>query len=102
VAETVEEVVRIDGLDNIEIPDSITMTPSVEHHYADATLREKVSSYLTGLGFNEIMTNSITNEAYFDEVELTGAVKMLNSLSAQLNIMRPSMLETGVESIAHN
>jgi phenylalanyl-tRNA synthetase beta chain len=35
-------------------------------------------------------------------MELTGSVKMLNSLSAELNIMRPSMLETGMESIAHN
>jgi phenylalanyl-tRNA synthetase beta chain len=101
-ADVVEEIVRIDGLDNIEIPTSITMTPSVEEDYAGGIFREKVSSYLTGLGFNEIMTNSITNEAYFDETELTGSVKMLNSLSAELNIMRPSMLETGLESIAHN
>src|SRR5678809_282236 len=101
-ADVVEEIVRIDGLDNIEIPSSITMTPSVEEDYAGGIFREKVSSYLAGLGFNEIMTNSITNEAYFDEVELTGSVKMLNSLSADLNIMRPSMLETGLESIAHN
>lgn len=101
-ADVVEEIIRIDGLDNIEIPSSITMTPSVEENYAAEILREKVSGYLTGLGFNEIMTNSITNEAYFDEIELAGAVKMLNSLSAELNIMRPSMLETGLESIAHN
>ena len=101
-ADVVEEIVRIDGLDNIDIPSSITMTPSVEENYAAAILREKVSGYLAGLGFNEIMTNSITNEAYFDEMELTGSVKMLNSLSAELNIMRPSMLETGMESIAHN
>ena len=101
-ADVVEEVVRIDGLDNIEIPSAITMTPSVEANYAEGIFREKISAYLTGLGFSEIMTNSITNEAYFDEVELTGSVKMLNSLSAELNIMRPSMLETGLESIAHN
>ena len=101
-ADVVEEIIRIDGLDNIEIPSSITMTPSVEENYAAGIFGEKVSAYLTGLGFNEIMTNSITNEAYFDETELTGSVKMLNSLSAELNIMRPSMLETGLESIAHN
>jgi len=101
-ADVVEEIIRIDGLDNIEIPSSVTMTPSVEENYAAGILREKVSGYLTGLGFNEIMTNSITNEAYFDETELTGSVKMLNSLSAELNIMRPSMLETGLQSIAHN
>ena len=101
-ADVVEEIIRIDGLDNIEIPASITMTPSVEEHYSAEMFREKCSNYLVGLGFNEIMTNSITNEAYFDEVELQEAVKMLNSLSADLNIMRPSMLETGLESIAYN
>jgi len=101
-ADVVEEIIRIDGLDNIEIPSSITMTPSVDENYAAGIFREKVSGYLTGLGFNEIMTNSITNETYFDETELTGSVKMLNSLSAELNIMRPSMLETGLESMAHN
>jgi phenylalanyl-tRNA synthetase beta chain len=101
-ADVVEEIIRIDGLDNIEIPSSITTTPSVEENYATETIREKVSNYLVGLGFNEIMTNSITNEVYFDETELIGSVKMLNSLSADLNIMRPSMLETGLESISYN
>jgi phenylalanyl-tRNA synthetase beta chain len=101
-ADVVEEIVRIDGLDSIEIPASITMTPSVEENYTAEALREKAANYLVGLGFSEIMTNSITNEVYFDEVELAGSVKMLNSLSADLNIMRPSMLETGLESIAYN
>jgi phenylalanyl-tRNA synthetase beta chain len=89
-------------LDNIEIPSSITMTSSVEENYAAEALREKLANYLTGLGFNEIMTNSITNEVYFDEIELQESVKMLNNLSAELNIMRPSMLETGLEAIAYN
>jgi len=101
-ADVVEEIIRIDGLDNIEIPSAITMTPSVEENYANETFRERAANYLVGLGFHEIVTNSITNEAFFDEQELAEAVKMLNSLSAELNIMRPSMLETGLESIAYN
>ncbi len=101
-ADLVEEVLRIDGLDNVEIPEAITITPSVEDNYAIDSYREKAASYLVGLGFFEIMTNSITNSAYFSEGELAHSVKMLNSLSAELNLMRPSMLETGLESIAHN
>ncbi|HMG68483.1 MAG TPA: phenylalanine--tRNA ligase subunit beta, partial [Chitinophagaceae bacterium] len=101
-ADIVEEIIRIDGLDNIEIPSSVTMTPSVEENYKAGVLQEKLANYLVGLGFQEIMTNSITNEIYFDETELQESVKMLNSLSAELNIMRPSMLETGLESIAYN
>ncbi len=101
-ADIVEEVLRIDGLDNIDIPDAITITPSVEENYAAEIYKEKVANYLVGLGFNEILTNSITNSAYFTEEELVSTVKMLNNLSAELNVMRPSMLETGLEAIAHN
>ena len=101
-ADLVEEILRIDGLDNVTIPDAITITPSVEDNYALEVYKEKTANYLVGLGFYEIMTNSITNSAYFAEEELGTSVKMLNNLSADLNILRPSMLETGLESIAHN
>lgn len=101
-ADLVEEVLRIDGLDNIDIPVSISMTPSVEEGYVRELLKEKTANYLTGLGFHEILTNSITNSAYYNEKELLTAVKMLNNLSADLNIMRPSMLETGLEAVAYN
>jgi len=101
-ADLVEEVLRIDGLDNIAIPGAITITPSVEENYAKETLKEKVANYLAGIGFNEIMTNSITNAAYFSEAERAEMVKMLNSLSAELNILRNSLFETSLEVVAHN
>ncbi len=101
-ADLVEEVLRIDGLDNVEIPEAITITPSVEENYATETYREKTANYLVGLGFNEIMTNSITNAAYFSEEELEPMVKMMNSLSAELNILRSSLFETALEVVAHN
>jgi phenylalanyl-tRNA synthetase beta chain len=101
-ADLVEEILRIDGLDNVAIPDAITITPAVEDNYALEVYKEKIANYLVGLGFYEIMTNSITNSAYFSDDELGSSVKMLNNLSAELNILRPSMLETGLEAIAHN
>ncbi len=101
-ADLVEEIVRIDGLDNIEIPEAITITPAVEEHYAKEVYREKVSGNLVGLGFNEIMTNSITNAAYFSEEEQQGMVRMTNSLSAELNILRNSLFETALEVVARN
>jgi phenylalanyl-tRNA synthetase beta chain len=101
-ADIVEEIIRIDGLDNIVIPDSVTMTPAVDETYTAEVFKEKISNYLVGLGFSEIMTNSITNETYFSKDELKHSVKMLNSLSADFNIMRPSMLETGLEAIVYN
>ncbi|HET9056133.1 MAG TPA: phenylalanine--tRNA ligase subunit beta [Chitinophagaceae bacterium] len=101
-ADLVEEIMRIDGYDNVEIPTSITISPSVETmHYAVA-YKEKVSNFLVGAGFYEIFTNSITNSAYYGEDVLQTTVKMINNLSAELNVMRPSMLETGLESITYN
>lgn len=101
-ADLVEEVLRIDGLDNIEIPAAIMMTPAVEENYKEERLKEKLSGILTGLGFTEILTNSITNSAYFSEAENNGMVKLLNNLSNELNVLRPTMLPTALEVIAFN
>jgi len=101
-ADIAEEILRIDGLDNIEIPTSIHLTPAIDKLSIKEDLREKIADFLVGQGFYEIMTNSITNSKYYNEAILSNTVKMLNSLSADLDIMRPSMLETGLESVAYN
>jgi phenylalanyl-tRNA synthetase beta chain len=101
-ADIVEEIVRIDGLDNIDIPSAITISPSVENLGLKEVLKEKVANYLVGQGFNEIFTNSITNSSYFSEEVLHTVVKMINNLSADLDVLRPSMLETGLEVLAYN
>lgn len=101
-ADIVEEVMRIDGYDNVEIPPHITITPSITAHPDKERVREKIAEYLAGNGFREIFTNSITNSKYFTPDVLEHTVKMLNNLSADLNVMRPFMLESGLESIAYN
>lgn len=101
-ADIVEEILRIDGLDNIEIPATITISPSVESLRVKESLRDKIANYLVGQGFVEILTNSITNSKYFDEAVLETTVKMINNLSEELNVLRPSMVETGLESISYN
>jgi phenylalanyl-tRNA synthetase beta chain len=101
-ADIVEEVLRIDGLENVAIPEAILLSPSVEENYAAEASKEKISNYLAGMGFHEIMTNSITHEAHFSNDEKVSAVKLLNNLSAELNVLRPSMLETGLEAISYN
>ena len=101
-ADIVEEILRIDGLDNIEIPASMTFTPSNDENILKENLKEKITGFLIGLGFSEIVTNSITNSRYFDEEELKTTVKMINSLSADLDVMRPSMVGSGLEIINYN
>ena len=101
-ADIVEEVLRIDGLDNIAIPSVITMSPSIDPLEQKEKFKDKIAQYLVGKGFTEILTNSITNSKYFSDESLQHAVKMLNNLSADLDVMRPSMLETGLEAVAYN
>jgi len=101
-ADLVEEILRIDGLDNIEIPTTITISPAVEVASAKEVIKEKTTQFLVGKGFVEIFTNSITNSQYFTPTVLETAVKMMNNLSADLDVLRPSMLETGLETIAYN
>ncbi len=101
-ADVVEEIVRIDGLDNIEIKGAMTITPSGDENILKEKLKDKIGDYLTGSGFYEIVTNSITNSAYYTADQLTHTVKMINNLSAELNVMRPSMIETGLEAVEYN
>ncbi|MEP7256273.1 MAG: phenylalanine--tRNA ligase subunit beta, partial [Ferruginibacter sp.] len=101
-ADIVEEIMRIDGLDNVEIPVMITIAPSAETLSHEVAYTEKTAEYLAGSGFREIFTNSITNSAYYSDEILQTTVKMINNLSEELNIMRPGMMETGLESIAYN
>lgn len=98
-ADIVEEILRIDGLDNIAIPErlNISLMPAMPN---DRAAKQQLAEQLCGQGFQEIITNSITNSKYYPEH--TGLVKMLNSLSSELDVMRPSMLESGLEVINHN
>ena len=101
-ADLIEEIMRIDGFDNIEIPTSIRISPSVSSGNRDYPLREKLSGILAGIGFNEMLNNSITHSANYSEEEMGRAVKMLNNLSSELDTLRLTMLETGLQTLARN
>lgn len=101
-ADLVEEIMRIDGLDNIEIPATISIATSTDYDNKKHELKERIANYLSANGFAEIFTNSITDSKYYTEETLVSTVKMINNLSADLNVMRPSLLQTGLEVVAYN
>lgn len=101
-ADVAEEIIRIYGLNNIEIPERITLSVSNSNENAQFALRNKLSDYLTDNGFNEMINNSITKSAYYNEEMLGNAVRLLNPLSSDLDIMRMSMLYTGLEVLQYN
>lgn len=97
-ADIVEEIMRIDGIDNIPFTGEIRY--SVPNGTYEINVKRATADLLVGKGLFEIVTNSITNSQYYPEQK--NLVFMMNSLSSSLNIMRPSMLETALECIAYN
>lgn len=99
-ADLAEEVLRIDGLDNIQMPNSISMSLNKRPEPVSRKWKEKIANHLCHSGMNEIITNSITNSKYYPNH--TQMVKMLNSLSSELDVMRPELMESGLEVLAYN
>jgi phenylalanyl-tRNA synthetase beta chain len=98
-ADLVEEILRIDGLDQIEIPSRLNIS-LIKPLPNDRAQRDKIATALCGMGFQEIVTNSITNSKYYPEE--TPMVRMINSLTSELDVLRPSMLESGLEVVNYN
>lgn len=104
--DVIEDILRIYGYNNIEIGESVKSNLS----YQTATdksydLQNIVSERLSGCGFNEILNNSLTKEAYYTDATTYPASKcvyLLNPLSNDLNVMRQTLLFGGLESIAYN
>jgi len=100
-ADVIEEVLRIYGLDNVPVTGKANFSVTYGKNTLDE-LRNILSDQLTAQGFFEIMTNSITRSSYYDNLDESKVAKPLNSLNAHLDILRPGMLMTGLEVIAHN
>ena len=99
--DVVEDILRIYGYNNVEIPTqlkgSLVIKGDEDRKHKLANL---VSEQLVGEGFNEILNNSLTKAAYYDDTE--SLVKIMNPLSSDLNVMRQTLLYGGLESVAHN
>ena len=104
--DVVEDILRIYGYNNVEIPtqlkSSLVIKGDEDQKHKLANL---VSEQLVGQGFNEILNNSLTKAAYYENPEgeaATTLVRIMNPLSSDLNVMRQTLLYGGLESIAHN
>lgn len=97
--DVVEEILRVYGYNRIEESRKLNASIAFEPARDPLGLREAVADYLAGAGFYEIWTNSLTRAAY----ALDGnPVRMANPLSEELDIMRQSLLHTGLEVVAYN
>ena len=104
--DVVEDILRIYGYNNVEIPTSVKACLSVEGaEDKSVKLQNLVSEQLVGCGFNEILNNSLTASAYYEGLETykpENLVRLMNPLSNDLNVLRATLLFGGLESIEHN
>lgn len=102
----IEEVLRVYGLDNVELSATMGARTLSEFPEIDENkLQLKISEFLSGAGFYEMITNSLTNPEYGTKSGLFGEehnVVILNKLSEELGVMRQTLLFTGLEVIAYN
>lgn len=98
--DVIEEVLRIYGYDNIEIPQKVNASLNVSPKPDKEALQHSIADMLTSKGYFEILSNSLTKSSY--SADLTTAVKILNPLSSDLDVMRQSMLFSGLEAVSYN
>lgn len=103
--DVVEEILRIYGYNNVELPGSIHSSVNPSAHPEPEAVRNAISNFLAANGFNEMMNNSLTKGDYY--VGLTtypeaDCVRIMNPLSNDLNVMRQSLIPSGLEVIAYN
>ena len=103
--DVIEEILRIYGYNNIELPTQVNASLQYSVKPNPTKLRNLVGEMLTAQGFNEIWSNSLTKTSYYDNNEVFPAestVKLFNPLSSDLGSMRQTLLHGGLESIAYN
>ena len=104
--DVVEDILRIYGYNNVEIPTAVKSSLTVKGDEDRSNkLENLVSEQLVGCGFREIMNNSLTKAAYYNDLKTypsENLVRLLNPLSSDLNVLRQTLLFGGLESIEHN
>lgn len=104
--DVVEEILRVYGYNNIEIPSQVKSSLTTKGELDKSNkLQNLVAEQLVGAGFNEILNNSLTKLSYYENGETFKAenmVRLMNPLSQDLGGLRETLLFGGLECISHN
>ena len=101
----IEDILRIYGYNNIEIPVSLRSSIEPDNKSGKEPVTNIVANLLTDNGFSEIMSNSLTKASYYDNLTSYPAkncVRILNPLSADLNVMRQTLMFNALEAVSLN
>nr|MBD3622288.1 phenylalanine--tRNA ligase subunit beta [Sunxiuqinia sp.] len=104
-ADVIEEILRIYGYNNVEIPTKVNASLQYSALHDPVKIRNLMADMLTAQGFNEIWSNSLTKSSYYENGQTLNdehTVKLFNPLSNDLGVMRQTLLFGGLEAIAYN
>ena len=100
--DVIEEILRVYGYNNINFKEKLTSSIIKSSKYDNHRLQTVIGDVLTSMGFYEIMTNSLVAAETSEYIQAGETVKMLNPLSADLSVLRPTMIYSGLQAIAYN
>ena len=103
--DVVEEILRIYGYNNIDLPQHMKMSVNATPSPEPEAVRNGISNFLAANGFVEIMNNSLTKGAYYNELKTFPAERsacIVNPLSSDLNVMRQTLILGALETVAYN
>lgn len=104
-ADVAEELLRIWGFNNLAEPEGLRVRSQPEARLNPESLRRVAADYLVAHGLNEVMNLSLTRAAWFAQhpsIPAEEIVHVLNPLSQDLGVMRPTLLYSGLETVAYN
>ncbi|MEA1872901.1 MAG: phenylalanine--tRNA ligase subunit beta [Bacteroidota bacterium] len=105
-ADIAEEILRIYGYNRIPVAKKVNASINIAKEDSNEQLMQSSSDFLSAKGFHEIMSNSLSNLAYYkkldDEIDVNSIVHLANPGSSELSIMRRELIFGGLESIARN
>lgn len=104
-ADLIEDILRIYGYNNVEVPSRVRSTLSYAPKPDRSKLMNLAADFLTDNGFTEIMSNSLTKAAYYEGLAACPperCVRIINPLSADLNVMRQTLLFNMLEAVCLN
>lgn len=104
-ADVVEDILRIYGYNNIEVPEDVKSTIVYEQKPNNTKLINTIATQLNAAGYQEIMCNTLTKGSYYDNLQTfkrENCVELLNPLSSDLNVLRQTLLFSALEVAQHN
>lgn len=104
-ADVIEEILRIYGYNNVQVPNHVNSTLSYVEKPDKERAVNTISDLLSSNGFAEIMCNSLNPSSWYEgnhDFDTANLVRLANPLSSDLNVMRQSLLFGGLTSVVRN